>query len=42
MNASDSRNAKDIKDFLSRATGQASLFSVKKLILNNKKNELQK
>lgn len=33
LNASDSRNQKDISDFLSRATGQMSLFATKKIIL---------
>lgn len=33
LNASDSRNQKDLEDFLSRATGQMSLFASKKIIL---------
>ncbi len=33
LNASDTRNQSDLKEFLSKATGQASLFGNKKLIL---------
>lgn len=33
LNASDTRSASGLKDFLSRATGQMSLFATKKLIL---------
>jgi len=33
LNASDTRKQSDLKDFLSRATGQMSLFGTKKLIL---------
>jgi len=33
LNASDTRKQSDIKDFLSRATGQMSLFGTKKIIL---------
>lgn len=33
LNASDTRSAAGLKDFLSKATGQMSLFSTKKLIL---------
>jgi len=33
LNASDSRNQTEIKDFLSRACGQMSLFATKKIIL---------
>ncbi|MBN1175793.1 AAA family ATPase [Candidatus Woesearchaeota archaeon] len=33
LNASDTRSASGLKDFLSRATGQTSLFATKKLIL---------
>lgn len=33
LNASDARNQSQLKDFLSRATGQMSLFGTKKIIL---------
>lgn len=33
LNASDGRNKKDLEEFLSKATGQMSLFATKKIIL---------
>lgn len=33
LNASDGRNQKDLEEFLSKATGQMSLFATKKIIL---------
>ena len=33
LNASDARNKKELEDFLSKATGQMSLFGTKKIIL---------
>jgi replication factor C large subunit len=33
LNASDARNKSDLEDFLSKATGQMSLFATKKIIL---------